>query len=412
MKKITLFLFAAILSTFLSPGSAAVISLNKGADVSAALASASNGDIIELTESGKYSWLSQVTITTPKSFTIRAKEGLTSRPVIEAGPALTFGFVFNNKGTASGTQTFDGIAIDGKSYATTFCIVKCETGYNVDIVMNNCLVRGLANVAVPTNITAFTYSNSATSPNPNSITITNSIFLFDGYGVLACSGTGRPKNVSLTNCLFRGKYVRTIANASSDLVDLYLIDHCTFDGNDKVDVSLFGNAEFKNCIFSNSTNTGTNSNFFGTGGDLKTKCGLYYNVASGTAFASTLFDAGTLRSDPVFDDNGFATASAYVTPGGTDGNPIGFYEANGLTVESIVTSLSENKVSNGITISQNGSCFYIKGANDAANYSVYTISGNQIAKGQIINEMIQLRGLNQGLYLLRVDGQVAKFTVK
>lgn len=415
MKKITIFLFSALLSAFLSSASAKVISLNPGADVSAALAAASDGDIIELTQSGTYQWLAMIEINTLKSFTIRAKAGLTSRPVIEGGPVVTFGFVFTRNSTVLGntTQTYDGVVFDGMNRATTFIILKCPIGYNTDVTVNNCVMRGIVNPATPSNITAFTYSNSAPNPNPNNLTITNSVFLYDGYGVVACSGIGRPKNITLTNCFFRGKYTRTIANTSADLVDLYLIDHCTFDGNNQVDVHLWGNVELKNCIFSNSTNTGSpNQNFFGTGGDLKTKCGLYYTVASGTAFASTLYDSGTLRTDPVLDNNGFATASEYVTPGGTDGNPIGFYESNELTTESIKTGLANVSPNvNILTVSQNGSYFRVKGVVEAT-YSVYSISGCQVATGQIVNESMQLNGLSQGIYLLKTNGQVAKFTVK
>ncbi|MCE5175568.1 MAG: T9SS type A sorting domain-containing protein [Bacteroidales bacterium] len=410
MKKITfLFSFACLVTNFTN---SAILSVKSGEDVATVLNTAADGDIIELTETGIYKWDAQVNINTPKSYTIRAKAGLSSRPVIQAGTAVNFGFIFNNQNTASGTQTFDGIAIDGMKCATTFFVLKCAVGQNVDVVMNNCLVRGLANATTPSNIVCFTYSNSAPNPNPNNLTITNSIFMYNGQGVLAASGAGRPKNVTLTNCLFKGKFVRTISNASTYLVDLYSIDHCTFYGNDSTDVILWGNVELKNSIFSNSKKTGSGAwaNTFGTGGDLKTKCGVYY-TGTPCAYDEALMDASTLRSDPKLNEFGFATAEEYITPGGTDNNPIGFYESNSMTVEDLTTSVKPVTSNTQIEIFQNNNFFRVNGV-DNADYTIYNVSGNRIVNGKIVNGEMILNSLARGLYFLKTNGQVAKFVIK
>ena len=181
MKKTKSFIFAAFLSMFFISASAAVINVNPGGDVAAALSICESGDIIELSAEGTYYWNSQIN-PKEKTFTIRAKAGLTSRPIIEAGTAVNFGFTYTTSQTVAGsaTQTFDGITFDGMMRATTFFIIKDALGSNTDLVINNCRFTGIANPTTPANITALTYSNSAPSPNPNNLTITNSVSLVSG----------------------------------------------------------------------------------------------------------------------------------------------------------------------------------------------------------------------------------------
>jgi hypothetical protein len=416
MKKITYFLFIALMSLYCNSSSAATITVNPGGDVAAALTACANGDIIELSAVGTYQWLAQIN-PKEKSFTIRAKAGLASRPIIEAGPVINFGLVFSQAQTVTGTatHTFDGIAFDGLMRPTTFFVLKCAAGFNIDVVINNCSFKGIANATTPANITALTYSNTAPNVNPDNLTITNSVFKFDGLGVFVGSGAGRPKTVTVTNCFFQGKYVKTFFNAMTFPVDLWKFDHCTFDSNNAMDVSLWGNADIKNCIFSRSTSTGsgTTANYFGTGGNLMTKCGVFFNGAENTMFANNIMDATTLRTDPKLDVNGFATAAEYVDAG-TDGNSIGFYEPLvGLTVEAVnafATGLFTPRSVATLSVSQQGTVFTLKGI-DNANYAVYSVAGSEVANGQIINNKMQLN-LNKGIYLLKANGQVAKFAVK
>jgi hypothetical protein len=417
MKKITYLLFAALLSLSTGSASAAVITVNPGGDVAAALSTCANGDIIELSGAGTYYWNAMID-NLAKSFTIRAKAGLTSRPVIEAGTAINFGFTFARNQVAPSpanvTQTFDGISFDGKMRATTFFIIKDNVGFNTDVVINNCRFTGITNPTTPANITALTYSNTAPSPNPDNLTISNSVFLFDGLGVFVGSGIGRPKFVTVTNCFFKGKYGKTFFNSGVYPVDLWRFDHCTFEANNGMDMSLWGNAEIKNCIFSNSTATGSGStaNAFGTGGNLMTKCGVYFNGTEDTMFTNNMMDASTLRTDPKLDANGFATAAEYVDAG-TDGNSIGFYEPLfGLTIEVInpTTGISTPRSNVSLTVSQNGNMFTVNGIENA-DYSVYTVAGNAITHGNITNSTMQL-SLNKGIYLLKSNGQVVKFAVR
>ena len=417
MKKITTLFIIALVSLFSISVSAAVITVNPGGDVAAALAACAHGDIVELSAVGTYTWNAQVD-NLAKSFTIRAKAGLTSRPIIQAGTSINFGFTFARNQVAPSpanvTQTFDGIAFDGMMRATTFITIKDNVGFNTDVVINNCSFTGITNPTTPTNITALTYSNLGNYPNPDNLTITNSVFLFDGLGVFVGSGKGRPKNVTVTNCFFKGKYVKTFFNAMTFPVDLWKFDHCTFEANNGMDVSLWGNAEIKNCIFSNNTSTGsgTTANYFGTGGNLMTKCGVFFNGAENTMFADNMMDATTLRTDPKLDANGFATAAEYVDAG-TDGNSIGFYEPLvGLTVEvvNVTTGLFTPRSASTIILAQKGNEFIVRGIEDAP-YTVYSVNGTQLVSGNIVNGTMNFN-LNKGIYLLKTNGQMAKFAVR
>jgi hypothetical protein len=414
MKKTTLF-FLCITFFCLFPisASAETIICVPGDDISLKYENANDGDIIQLSTEGTYIWTKLLAITIPKSITVRAAAGLTSRPVIQMQSAAEINFMlFYQLGTSSGTITFDGVTIDGNQKVGCFIAVKCSSGYNTDIVLNNCLVKNLMNTAVPSNILCFTYSNTAVNLNPDNLTLTNCVFDFVGQGVLWGSGAGRPKNVTVTNCLFKGKFVKgALSNASNSLVDLYLIDHCTFDKNNARDLSLFGNASIKNCIFSNSTTTGTgaNANAFGTGGNLMTKCGLYYSGAANAAFPNAILDATTLRTNPLLDINGFATASEYVDAG-TDGKSIGFYEALGLTIDTN-TAVKELKYLKNVSVVQKGDVFTVEGLSDG-NCSVYSMNGTKVFEEQIQHKTIALTNIKQGIYLMRVNNQVVKFAVR
>jgi hypothetical protein len=413
MKKIFTFFLFAFFSLMVSTSSAETIVCVPGDDIALKYLNAVDGDIIELSTDGTYIWSQRVDITVPKTITVRAAAGLSARPIIQMqSEAEVLFMLFYNLGTSSGVVTFDGLEIDGNMKTGSLVAVKCSTNYNTDVVMNNCLVKNLKNSTTASSITCFTYSNLGTgNMNPNNLTVTNSIFKFNGQGVLAASGVGRPKNVTFTNCLFKGRYVKTIGNASNQLVDLYLIDHCTFDSNNSMDVSLFGNVDLKNCIFSNSTSTGSSStaNAFGTGGNLKNHCGLFYAGAANKAFPDALLDATTIRTDPKLDANGFATAAEYLGKA-TDGNPIGFYEAPGLTIEAN-TALNEVKYLKNISVVQNGTVFTFRGVEDGA-CSVYSMNGSKLFAGQITNETLELTNLNRGIYLLRVNNKVLKFAVR
>jgi hypothetical protein len=414
MKKTTLFFLCfTFFCLFAISASAETIVCVPGDDISLKYENANDGDIIQLSTVGTYIWSQRLDITVPKTLTIRAAAGLTARPIIQMQSATEVLFMlFYNLGTSSGVITFDGVEIDGNMKTGSLVAVKCSIGYNTDVIMNNCLVKNLQNSTTASSITCFTYSNLGTgNMNPDNLTVTNSIFKFNGQGVLAASGVGRPKNATFTNCYFKGHYVKTLANASIQLVDLWLIDHCTFDSNNSMDVSLWGNVELKNCIFSNSTSTGFSStaNAFGTGGNLKTKCGLFYAGAANKAFPDAILDATTLRTDPKLDVYGFATASEYVDAG-TDGKSIGFYEALGLTIDTN-TAVKELKYLKDISVVQNGTVFTFEGLDDG-NCMVYSMNGTKVFEGQIQHKTIALNNIQQGIYLLKSNNQVVKFAVR
>lgn len=410
MRRFTYFLFVALLSLAIQSASAAVITVNPGGDVAAALSSCADGDIIELSAEGTYAWNAMIE-PVAKSFTIRAKAGLASRPIIEAGTSVNFGFTFarNQTTTGSATQTFDGITFDGMMRATTFFVIKCNTGFNVDLVINNCLLRGIANAAVPSNITALTYSNTATNPNPDNLTITNSIFNFNGYGVFFGSGVGRPKNITISNCYFNGQWTKgAIANVSTSgsAVKTYTIDHCTFDGGNAADLSLFNIAgdatsttTISNCLFIN--NSGSSAIVLGTGGNLATKCGVFGATNAASVYPTAVAD-GVFTSDPLLI-NKTASGSDYYN-NGSDGKTIGYYSAPGLSTSEKYAFSDKT-----LTISQQGSMFTVKGTTDGS-YSIFSTNGSHVAEGNIINQTMNLN-LDRGIYILKSNGKTAKFYV-
>jgi hypothetical protein len=65
---------------------------------------------------------------------------------------------------------------------------------------------------------------------------------------------------------------------------------------------------------------------------------------------------------------------------------------------------------NTFTVAQSGTNFTVNGIADAA-YTVYSVSGSQVATGVIKAGNFQMNA-NKGIYLLKVNGQVAKFSVR
>src|SRR6056297_2427728 len=112
MKKSKFYLTLLVLVMAFFTANAAVIQVAEGTDVlSAAISSAADGDIIELTtdggiyaESGKFSSIDH-------SITIRAAEGLTNRPIIRTPDA---DYMFKLTG-ANSRYVFKGLEIDGSN---------------------------------------------------------------------------------------------------------------------------------------------------------------------------------------------------------------------------------------------------------------------------------------------------------
>jgi hypothetical protein len=269
MKKITRFLFSAILCLVVNTVHAATIQVAAPADLTTTYSGAADGTIIELTTSGSaYTWSVAAAITTDKSITIRAAAGLALPPVITysgaTGSSSKYFVNYTVAGSAVTTLTFDGIVFDGASKAAALFLTKCSVSSNINVVVSNCIFQHFYAGAK-----VFYYAAAGTSPTPKygNLTVSNSVFKDFGTGVLNASGlTTTPDNVSFSNCLFEGSAATTTAiKVNTTGYNKISVDHCTFN-NFTAQELYFTNAVtpnvLTNTIFANSSNIAT-ANMFG-----------------------------------------------------------------------------------------------------------------------------------------------------
>jgi hypothetical protein len=76
----------------------------------------------------------------------------------------------------------------------------------------------------------------------------------------------------------------------------------------------------------------------------------------------------------------------------------------------VATALNSLSAANAFTVAQSGANFTVNGIADAA-YAVYSVNGSQVSTGVIKTGMFNMNA-NKGIYLLKVNGKVAKFTVQ
>lgn len=410
-KTFTLFIVALAFSLSFSL-QAAVISVTPGTNVYTTCKNAVDGDIIEFSELGDYNWSSttSLNITTPKSLTLRAAQGLNGRPVLKVTQSVTYMF-FYNLGTAGGRLRFEGIEINGNNNVSCITVSKLSAGYNLNVYMDNCYVHGLASISSLT-VIAFNYPNTAVNLNPDSLVIKNSMFNITGAGVMYSSGAGRPKYVVADNCWFKGSYSKGVFSnltGAANTVKSYVLNHCTFDSNNAADLNVnnidgdpTSTTTISNCLFTG--NTGTATNYLGTGGNYKDHCGVYFTGTPNTVYKDNLMDATTLRTDPVLDSEGSATTTEYVNAG-SDGKTIGYNPVR------FSTGFWENKWASELSVYQQGKLLVVKGLKGKNPYRIFNIGGALIDNGTLENGVINTSRLSKGIYFLRVENKTAKFLI-
>ena len=393
-----------------------------------------SGDIIELTtDGGAYSWGTKLGIAT-KSFTIRAAAGLTAKPILTLATPASAGafFQINNSSSNVISITLDGVEIAGNANITAFIIAgKTTAGGNLTVSVNNCKFTGFTHSAAGD--AYFSYANSQTTnlitSNFGDLTVTNSEFI-GGYSVFSVGNAtaGNPavptpyntaNNIKFINCNFKAVTNNCINHNTSPIkANSIIINHCTFDGCATVaafkELSIGTTATtgapaiIKNTLFANRGASTTANIYGGAGSETNVNNAVYYTGA-GTLDAiypvATLGDYITpgLNVDPVIGTNLEATASVYYNAG-SDGKTIG-YVASGIT-----TAVPKSVKANKLTISQTGANFKINGIADAA-FTVYSVGGSQVATGVIVDGNFQMTA-NKGIYILKSNGQVAKFAVR
>ena len=339
-----------ILISILSISSyAAVIQVSSPNDLRNFANTMNDGDIIELTNSDSiYFWSSQVTISTEKAITIRAKSGLTARPKV-VFTASTGSFLRYNASLATPTTkswTFDGIEFDGYNtsagfYADNFILSNLTAPfYGINIKINNCILKNFRNRTI--HFQGSGSSTASTVAQGGDIDITNTEFRNLGTGVLYGNNIlmYNPNNVKFDNCLFFGTGANTLfiyLNAAN--YNSYIFDHCTFVNSNQREFVLrnpITSGIIRNCLFVNNINNNSNNTY---NASLGTNCGIYY---TGTGIKNNIYPFSTAvrTTNPLLNaTTGIATATTYLT-GTTDGLPTGFYGNQIICSESSISDLS------------------------------------------------------------------------
>lgn len=358
---------------------------------------AADGETIILTGNA-YTFTSGGKVTTAKSLTIKADPTLLSRPVA----TLPAGVYITHTSSIPATITFDGIEFNGNATATGLIQGKSAAGGNLAITINNCKFTNFAATSIAV---SYVGTGGITDLIYNDLSITNCEFIGPFQSILvAAAKINSPNNFLFQNCYIKGfggsgVIVVNYAVAGANSVT---VNHCTFDQ------CTATKCEFKIVSGVNTTIKNTLISASGT-----TTAGIFGTAVSNTnnalftpnpSFHSS-WQGVSITTDPVIGTNYVATASEYYNAG-SDGKTIGYVGPNG-----IPTAIqNQNKTSSiALNIIQNGTSYTINSQN--APFAVYATNGSQVANGQIINEKINLN-LNKGIYILKSNGKVAKFTVK
>jgi len=320
-----------------------VISVAAGTDgIAGALATAVDGDIIELTTSGG-EYLESATLTIVVKLTIRAKAGLAAKPVIKGGAAGTGDVFVINKG---------GLTVKGVKFVGGQYVLKGQTTEaagnppDVSIKVDDCEFHNYEQRAI--------YTNSSCVYPFDSILVKNSIFKDGVKQGLYLKATRNDSNIfpgsyrycKISNCLFVGLssssdgYPTYLEPGNRDVADkgwpTVIIDHSTADS------CVYGfytyttpGALIQNCIVSNQTDPtrycyGIESGRF-TGAPASTVKNSIYHKGSGvhpgnTFVASVIENVDSVKplyTNPAIGDYSLLAGS----PGkaaGTDGKDLGY----------------------------------------------------------------------------------------
>jgi hypothetical protein len=337
----TLFLLV-LLGLFSNLATARTIYVAAPANVNDSVTSAADGDIIELTTSGgAYTWSKSLTITTEKSLTIRASQGLAARPVISWTGSSSISssnyFIRYSPTTtlSNKTLTVQGLDFNGKNFCYYFLYATPASATGLSEIIDNSVIRNIY-------YKAFYYYNSYSSSTLGDLTVTNSEFRNCGYVVYASGSYYCPTNMTFTNCLFlAGINSSSFLQISTSSYNSLKVDHCTFLKSQYSDMNVYGGTgtfSIKNSIF--AYNSGSSSSSFGNSYVFGSDCGFY--TTTGYTNYNYYNIQSALTTDPLIQTTdsatftGYATASAYQT-GSTDGKPIGYYRTT--YISSSVSSI-------------------------------------------------------------------------
>ncbi|MBN2281079.1 MAG: DUF5123 domain-containing protein [Candidatus Marinimicrobia bacterium] len=306
-----------------------VIQVAEGTDVlSAAINGAKDGDIIELTTSGGIYAESAKFASISNSITIRAAEGLSSKPVIRTPEA---DYMFKLTGV-NARYVFEGLELDGANGTGTAVakyflrVDNADPTGNMDLIVDDCYIHDFTDKFIKP------YANCGM----DTLKITNSVFHTGASeGIVLYSGSsGDPAVVMndaiIENCTFYAVEREAIKGQTHPDTKV-LVNHCTFydiGRNDKKAMIYFRNmenVEVKNCIFSENDNADAEKF-----ADFASASSLFHH---NVVWATTNFEVGNATvSDTIHIDPAFADPSQgdFTLPGGSplltygdDGGPLG-----------------------------------------------------------------------------------------
>lgn len=407
MKRTTLLSLFIAIATFTS-AYATVIPVEPTEDLKAILRAAKDGDVIILTSADVYVMDSIKYI---NSLTIQAAPGLEAKPVIRClkDQGVNGKTQFYPKG--GGSLTLDGIAFDGNNSIYFWCTSQYEGLANITV--SNC---DFFNMKSPQGTGGVIFVSkkydtaSGMATVAGSLTVTNCTFERINQGIMS-STSASFSTVSFKNCSVKGPLVSEAFGNTATKPDTYEFDHVTFNGCNFREFSITSSTSItvKNVILANNNlannTTGTKGTLLLGSGNLVNKCGVFNYSPTCTSYTN----ANTITVDPKFDTNGIATATEYVAKG-TDNLTIGYYD-NGQIRPAATAVKSIYNVDFKILQSQQN--ITVQGIDESSKYQIFSVEGKQIAKGMINNNgKIDTNTFQGGIYLLRINNQTSKFSVK
>lgn len=411
MKRITMFLTLTALMMGSSLMRAAEINVTPSQDLTAIVRAAQDDDVITLTEAGVYMldsikpWIN--------SITIQAAPGLAAKPIIRMVQDPGTGGKTQFYPKAGGYLNLDGIVFDGNRSAYYWLTVQQEG--MADVTVNNCDFINMINPAAAAGsgviFVAKKLNSSIVNNLAGSLTVTNCTFSTVNAGLFFASSASY-LSVEFSNCLIKGPlksyaFSNYYQNSYQVRPDTYKFDHVTFDGCNFREFMISSGLEtnLSNVILANNTTTTVFSiGSQGMAGNLYNHCAVYNYAAN----LSSLTNSSTLTINPQFDTNGIATAPEYVNAG-SDSKTIGYYDAG-----QIIPWFSGVKTvkATSFSVYSDGNSVIVTGAQPTAEYSIYGISGAQLMKGKVESGKIAAGSLQKGIYLMRINGETAKFSVQ
>ena len=405
MRKIT-FLSLALALCSMFNASAKNTKLGAGADLTAAITTAADGDTITLTSASVYTVADYQAI---GSIILQGDPSLASKPIVrEITPASANGLFLVNSGAS---PSFDNLVLDANG---NYRIIFAMCDVIGDISVTNCDLINYVNCAIVSKgVTNFSKSGSIYVENCTATGVGS--FILSG----SAAGTAKSfKDIYVINTLIKGAQgagnvgaAETLAayegSAGSDdklKPETMTITHCSFVGNNRPEfrVSTLTSTTISDCIFAN--NAGTGSVILGQG-NWDTKCAVYLYGPDYLTNKVCTDVTKLIMTDPKFDASTIATATPYVNQG-SDGKTIGYYNAG-----QIKTAVNTVKA-NSFNVYQQGNNLIVKGAPENVNYQIIDMTGRQIKSEIISNGVININSINTGIYLIRIGSETSKFAVR